>query len=77
MTVLINIAILAAIIAVGAYAIFLLEQIRDSLNTVASRLIAFEQAVSVEGIKSGQLGFVVNHLSRVLPDIRSNIGRDM
>jgi hypothetical protein len=77
MTVLINIAILASIIAFGAYTIFLLEQIRDSLNAIASRLIAFEQAVSVEGITSGQLGFVVNHLTRILPDIRSNISRDM
>ncbi len=76
MTLLINIAILTVIIAVGVYSIFLLEQIRNSLNTVASRLIAFEQAVSAEDITSGQLGFLVNHLTRILPDIRSNMSLD-
>jgi hypothetical protein len=72
----ISLITLVVIVVASASVSFLLLEIHHCLVTIAGRVVAFEQAIATEDITSGQVGWLVNQLSSLVPKLNSRILSD-
>ena len=72
----ISLITLVVVVVASAGIVFLLLEIRHCLATIAGRVVALEQAIAAEGITSGQVGWLVNQFSSLVPKLNSHILSD-
>jgi hypothetical protein len=52
------------LVIVGACALALMQQIASHLSAIRARLSYYEKMIDDEGVISGQIGFLINRLTR-------------
>jgi hypothetical protein len=73
MSIWIEIIILVIILLAGGYAIKMLEKINSNLNVIRASVVALDQAIVSESLVGGQLGWLVNQLSDLVPKMSAQL----
>jgi hypothetical protein len=73
MSIWIEIIILVIILLAGGYAIKMLEKINSNLNVIRASVVALDQAIVSENLVGGQLGWLVNQLSDLVPKMSAQL----